>query len=59
MNGIVKNILGTVIAAAIVADATILWQLSERTARTETKIEQMQISVEKLQTHLEERHAQK
>lgn len=36
-----KNILGTVIAASIVADVTILFQYGERLARIETKLDLM------------------
>ena len=39
MTAFVKNILATVIAAAIVANVAVLWQFSERLARIETKLE--------------------
>ena len=39
MNSFLKNILATVIAAAVVANVTVLWQFSERLARIETKLD--------------------
>lgn len=39
LNAFAKNILATVIAAAIVANVTVLWQISERLARVETKLD--------------------
>jgi len=42
VNSFLKNILGTVIAAAIVANVTVLWQFSERLARIETRLSYIQ-----------------
>jgi hypothetical protein len=39
MNSFVKNILATIIAAAIVADVACLWQFNTRLSRIETKLE--------------------
>jgi hypothetical protein len=39
MNSFTKNLIGTLIAAAIVANASLLWSISDRLARLETKME--------------------
>jgi len=41
MSPFLKNIIGTVIAAAIVANVTILFHFGERLARIETKLESL------------------
>ena len=41
MNAMAKNILGIVIASAICANVTILFQFGERLARIESKLESM------------------
>ena len=46
VTGIVKNILGTVIAAGIVANFAVLWQFSDRMARIETTQTSLVKSVE-------------
>ena len=39
MNAVLKNILGSLAVAAVVATAAAIYQMSDRLARVETKIE--------------------